>query len=886
MRNDGPKRAFRLPAWGRRRIREAVDEELEFHLERVVAELMDSGVPPDEARERAVAEFGDLQTTRDYCTEQGIRRTSGRARMWRMEEVSQDLKYGFRTLAKNPGYALVIALTLAVGIGANVSIFSLLNPYLVRPLPYQAPEELVQLAQWDPVQQWEARHSLPQLADYREQSRAFTDLGAYYYGTANVTGDAGAERLLISYVTDNMMDVLGTEPLLGRTFAEGEQRPGSSVVMLDHGVWERRYGADPSVLGSTIRVDGALRTVVGIMPPDFVFPFNEVKLWAPMEELPSEVARGNDYMLIVGRLAPGWTEERATAEMNQIHGELASLYPDADGSYERITVTPIREALNFAWDGLRWGAVILGVAMGFLLLIACVNVAGLMLARAATRHREVAIRAAVGASRTRIIRQLFVESVLLSLAGGVLGVVLARVAMDALGATLPDAIFRVGEPTIDGIVLAFSLVVTLATPFLFGLLPAFKSARPDLAAVLKSGTLSRGPRSMRARRALVVTQIAFALVLVAGTGLMVRSFLALNGEDLGFDPDQVLAVESRPGEADFPQREDVNAFYDNLLNAVRAVPGVRSVATTVPLAMNHELINTGFSAVAASGTPVDEWPRAMYFRVSEEYFDAMDIELLQGRVFDESDREASTPSIIVSEGAAERFWAGQDPVGQTILLSNTDPPQEGLVVGVVEDVEEEGFESVFGAQLYRPASQAYTRGRYIVVGIDADPAAVMGAVGQAFRQAGPTVPVLLRRMQAVVDENTMGWRIPSILLGIFGVIAVGLASLGIYGIIAYSVAQRRMELGIRIALGASRGQVRSRVLAEGARLAGTGLLVGLLLAFGAGQLLASRLYGIGPMDPVTYGAAAALFATVALVAAARPAVQASRTEPVRILKAE
>ena len=861
-------------------------EELEFHLAQVARELEAEGLTPEAAKEQALADFGDLEFTRDYCTNQHQRAEKGRRRMGSTDGLLQDLKYGFRTLLKNPGYSFVIVLTLGVGIGANVSIFSLLNPYLFRPLAFDNEEALVQLGQIDPAQQFEHRHALPQLADYEAQSRAFEGMGAYYYGSANLTGDGGAERVLISWVTDDMISVLGTDPFLGRAFLPGEQGPGSDVLLLDHGLWTRRYGADPRVLGRSVIVDGAPRTVVGVMPPDFGFPFNEVKLWAPMEALPTTASREANNMLIVGRLNAGWTADRAQAELNQIHQGLRTEYPDADGRYERIGVTAIRPALNFAWEGLRWGAVVLGSAVGALLLIACVNVAGLMLARSAVRAREISIRAAVGAGRGRLVRQLLAESVLLSLVGGAVGLALASFLIGTVGATLPDAVFRVGDPGLDTRVLAFSLALTLVTPLLFGLVPALRASRTDLVSALKAGRAKGRGSRLGGRKTLIAAQMALALVLVATTGLMVRSFVALQKVDLGFDPSRALAIELSPGEADFPSRTDVNAYYERALETLEAIPGVRAAATTVPLPMNHELLSTTYAAPGELGTEADEWPRAMYFRVSDAYFESMDVELQAGRLFDARDGADSDPTIIVSESVADRLWPEQEAVGRIALLGNAESPTEARVIGVAEDVAEEGFADVFGGQIYRPAAQTYTRSRYVVVGIDGPPSAMINRVSQALRVASPAVPALVRPMQAVVDENALGWSVPSVLLGIFGLIAIGLASLGIYGLISYSTLQRRTEMGVRLALGATAAQVRRGVLKEGIRLAVPGLLIGLALSAGVGQLLASHLYGIGPRDPMTFFGTALLFAGVAVAAAARPAVRASRTAPVHVLKAD
>lgn len=886
MNGDGPRRAFRMPSWTRRQARDSVDEELEFHLGQAAKEFESAGASPDEARELALADFGDLEFTRDYCTNQHERAAKGRRGMGHMEGFLQDLKYGIRTLLKNPGYSFVIVLTLAVGIGANVSIFSLLNPYLFRPLAFEDEDALVQLGQIDPAQQFEHRHALQQLADYERQSRAFESMGAYFYGTANLTGDEGAERVILSWVTDDMMDVLGTDPVLGRAFLPGEQGPGTDAILLDHGLWTRRYGADPGILGTSVMVDGAPRTVVGVMPPEFGFPFNEVKLWAPMENLPTSDPRDDNYMLIVGRLNDGWTLEAAEAELNQIHQGLAREYPDADGRYDRVSVTAIRPALNFAWDPLRWGAIVLGAAMGALLLIACVNVAGLMLARSAVRAREISIRAAVGAARGRLVRQLLAESLLLSLVGGALGVGLASVLIGTVSATLPDSLFRVGDPSTDRRVLGFSLALTLLTPFLFGLLPALRASRADLVTALKTGQAKARGAGLGGRRTLIGAQMALALVLVATTGLMVRSFVALQQVDLGFDPDRAVVAELSPGEADFPSRSDVDGYYERALAALAGVPGVRASATTVPLPMNHELISTSYAAPQQTGTDTEDWPRAMYFRVSDGYFEAMGVELLAGRGFDPRDGAESEPTVILSESVAGRLWPGQEAVGRMALLGHSDPPTEARVVGVAEDVSEEGFADVFGGQIYRPAAQSYQRSRYIVVGTEGPPSAMINPVSQALRGAGPSVPALVRPMQAVVDENTLGWSVPSLLLGIAGLIAIGLASLGIYGLISYQTLQRRTEMGVRLALGATAAQVRMDVMREGIRMAIPGLLIGLGLSAVAGQLLASRLYGVGPRDPITFIGTALLFATVAVAAAARPAVQASRTAPVRVLKAD
>jgi predicted permease len=802
----------------------------------------------------------------------------------RLEGLRHDLVLGFRTLRASPGYSVVVVLTVGLGIAAATTTVSFMSPYLIRELPFEDPARLVQIGQIDPVAGWDsARFSLPMFRDWEERSRSFEELGTYYYTTKNVTGAEEPERILAGVLSQNLFHVLGVEAELGRTFEPKDE----GVVVLGHGLWQRRYGGDPAVLGRSILLDGAPYVVIGVMSRDFNFPFGGVRMWVPLSPESLAEPRDRDLHIPVGRLMAGVIAESARDELESIQRELAAVYPDIDGRFSGVTVKPMREALNFAYDVMEASFAVMLAAVSFVLLIACVNVASLTLARTSARAREVAVRAALGARRSRLVRQLLTESLLLAVAGGALGTLLAFWGARALGPAIPEDIFRVGEVRVDWNALLFSLALTLLTPLVFGLAPAVHASRLDLAGALKAGGRSgAGPSSIRWRRRLVVAEVAMAIVLVGGTGLMVRSFLALQEVDLGFQPQSVLTVEITLPEADYPDFERQQSYFERAVSELEALPGVRSAAAVAPLPMNHSIWTIPFAPEGRAPAAGEDWPQAQEFRVSPEYFTAMGISLQEGRAIASEDGPDAAVVVQVSRSLAERNWPGRSPVGESILIGDPTASETAIVIGVVADVKHEGFEDENPIQVYRPLAQSGSRSRFLVIAAERAPEAVSAPVREALKHLDPDLPVTLTPMDEIVAESMLQWSVSSLLLGIFGLVALALASLGIYGVISYSVASRRREMGLRMALGATGGEVSRLVLGEGLKLAGLGLVLGLALAAVAAKLMASLLYGIGPFDVVTFAAVTGVFLGTAILATLLPAARAARTDPIGVLRYE
>ncbi|NIM49556.1 MAG: protein kinase [Gemmatimonadales bacterium] len=804
--------------------------------------------------------------------------------------IRQDITYALRAFSRAPVFAAVVILTLGFGIAANSVVFSLMNPYFFRPLPFGDADRLVQLGQVDLIRGWDGvRFSQPQLRDYKERSRAFEDLAAYYYGSKNLTGVEGPERILTSSVTANMFSVLQAEPALGRTFLPDEGDAGAAnVLILDSGLWQRRYGGDPEIIGKTITIDGASHTVVGVMPRRFVFPFGGIDAWVPIREDPIRDTRDRMGRLIVGRMNPGWTIETARQELNDIQRQLAQLHPDEDGLYAGISVKPLREALNFAWDVLRIMFTLLLVAVGFALVLACVNVASLFLARSTARTSEVAVRTALGAGRGRLVRQFLTEGLVLAVAGGALGVAIAHGGARVGGPLIPEDLYRVGEASVDGNVLLFTMVVTLATVVFFGLVPALAVTRTDLSTALKEGGRGGlGLRSMRARRALVVLEVALAVVLVSGMGLAAKSLLAAQRVDLGFQPDPVMVFVATPPRSDYPEMESVQAYFDRATVEVNAVPGVRAVATAGTLPQNHENFLDQFAPADRSYTSREDWPVALFNRVSPDYFDVMSIPLVAGRDFEATDGPQAPPVVIVSERLANSYWPGESALGRSLLFGDPhDSIASATVVGVVGDVKHEGIATDEHQQIYRPLAQGSSRRRFLVAAAHGAATSVARPVRQALLDVDQDLPVTTLTMNSIVEQNALPWRISSMLLAVLGGASLLLASMGIYGVIAYSVAQRHQEIGVRMALGATGAHVRFAFVKEGLKLGSIGIGIGLVLAAVANHGLASVLLGVGRLDTVTLGSVLALFVGVAVLASLVPAIRASGVDPVDALRYE
>lgn len=885
------KRAFRLDRDSRADVRDAVGDELAHHLDLVVQELVDAGWTEAEAKKEATRQFGDMDETRAYCEEMQTRRgrDERRRKMMSFDEVRQDLRYAVRSIRKSPGYAGLVVLTLAFGIAANTTMFSVMNPYLFRPLPFGDADQLLHVNQVNPTTGWDMdRFSWPQYLDWKSRSDAFTDVAAYVYGTANVTDREGPEQIEYSRVSANLFDVLDAPAALGRTFTADEDGPGAEpVVVLSHGLWTRRYAADPATVGRAITIDGVQYTVVGVMPPDFNFPFGGIRMWVPTRDDATSNRRSNQYGL-VGRLRPGWTAERAHAELSTIQRQLAVELPETDARMDGVTVRPLREALNFVWDQLSvlfW--VLLG-AVGFVLLIACANVASLTLARGAGRIREVSVRAAMGAARGRIVRQLLLESTVLAVAGGALGAALSWWLTGLIDPLIPEQLFKIGGISIDGAVLAFTLLVTLATPLAFGLVPALRASRPDLTGGLKEASKgSGGVASSRGRRVLVVTQVALAVILITGAGLMLRSFASVQSLDLGFEADRVLTTEVVLASAEYPTPEERRAFLAQAVEAIATLPGTSSASAVQWLPLNHETIGRQYATAETVGRPAEEWPLATANYVYPQYFETMGIDLLEGRDFSLLDDPTAQTVVIVNDALAARHWPNGDAIGQSLTVGGPENGVLATVVGVVGGVQHQDLESRAGrAQLYLPSLQASGRRFFLLARTASDPASLTPGIRAALLDVAPTVPLTVRTMSDVVAENQLQWSLTSVFLAIFGGGALLLAALGIYGLIAYSVSQRQREIGVRIALGATAREIRKNVVGDGIRLTGLGLLFGLAIALGMGQLISSVLYGVSPTDPVTIGAVFTIFLGVSALASFVPAARASATDPISVLRSE
>lgn len=798
------------------------------------------------------------------------------------------LRFALRSLRRNPSYALVVALTLAFGIAANTLIFSLMNPYFFRPLPFRDAAKLVQLGHIDAVNGWDgARFSYAQLRDYAEHTTSLDGLAAYFYRSINLTGAEGAERQTLGELTTDMLGVLGASPILGAGFtATADGLSDADTVLLSHELWQRRFGGDPEVVGRSLDIDGTAHEIVGVMPPGFQFPFPEVRLWRGMSSDLATTSRQQNGMLIVARLAPGFDIDRAREELDVLQSGFAAAHPEADGRYVGISVTPIREALNFAWNILRVSFIGLLAAVAAVLLIACVNVAGLTLARAAGRRREVALRAALGARRGRLMGQMLVEGVVLALAGGALGVGMSFLGVGLVGSLIPASLYRVGEVSVDLRVLGFAALTTLLTPLFFAVAPAWSASCGDLVNALRDGGRSGGGRgALRARRGLVIAEVALAVVLTASAGLMLRSLWALGEVDLGFAADRILTVEVTVPESRFPSVESRDAFYDRAQGSLGALPGVTSVGQVSRLPLNNETIPTQHAKAGAEPGDPDAWPVAITSRVSGDYFATMGIRVVAGRSFAPTDGEGERESVVISRRIAERHWPDESAIGQTLVYGDPGTPERASVVGVVEDLV---FSDLAGndprGHIYRSIDGSGTRRRFIVLATDGAPSALSSEVAARFEALDPNQPISLRTMDDVVGEGALQWRLGSIFLGLFGVMAVLLAAVGLYGLIAYTVALRRPEMGVRASLGATRGDLRRLVVGEGLRLTVAGLAIGLPAAIMVGKLASSMLYGTRPYDPPTMAAVLVLIGAAAALASLGPADRAARVDPAEVLR--
>jgi putative ABC transport system permease protein len=854
------------------------DAELAQHLEAATSDNIRSGMTPEEAARQARIALGGVEQTREMHRD-------ARGLPW-LEDFVRDVRFAGRGLGKTPGFTLVAVLTLALGIGSCTAIFSVINRVLLHPLETPGTERIVVVRESRAPGLPEFPTSAPNFAEWQKAAKSFASMAAYTFATPSLTGDGEPQLLSARKVTGQYFDVFDTKPLLGRSILLEECAPGNDhVVVVSHALWQRALGGTADAVGRTIQLGGEPYTVIGVAPPGFD-QASKLDVWLPLAITPEQrAARGYKDLLVLARLKPGVSSAQANAEMQVIAAQLARQYPEVNGRWGAFVMT-----LNdYAVRDTRHLLLVLLGAVGGVLLIACANLANLLLARATARQREFSVRAALGASRPRLVRQLLTESLLLALAGGATGVMLAYWGLAVLPSLAPESLPRVHETRLDGTVLLVSLALSITTGIVFGLAPAWFAARLNVSAALKQGSANatEGGARHRLRRALVVLEIAAALVLLVGAGLLTRSFLQLARLGPGFDLENATALHLALPQNRYPAPEQRIAFADALLGRVRALPDVRAtgIANSLPLAGS---LASGFAIEGRSERKPSDLPTTMIFAVTPDYFQAMGIRLLSGRVFSIDDRAKTSRVVIINETLARKNFPGENPLGHRIDFSWG--PCE--IVGVVADVTQNGIDRLTGAQAYGPFAQfaqlpAFSMSFNLVVRSSGPPDRVLGLLRPAVYAVDRNQPVgTVRALKEIFTDIVARERFATTLLGVFSVVALVIAAIGIYGVMAYTVTQRTAEIGIRIALGATKRDVFGLVFGEGGRLFGFGLLLGLAGTWAAARTIESMLYHTDSFDPLTVVAITVLFAIVAVLACYVPARRATRVDPVTALRTE
>ncbi len=805
-----------------------------------------------------------------------------------MATLWQDIRYGFRTLLKKPGFAAITVLTLALGIGVNSAIFSVVNAVLLRPLPFAEADRLVYAEGLDFRDNTKGGSiSPPDFLDYREQTHTFERFAAFQPLSFTLTGEGEPERVTSARVSAGFFETLGVQPVAGgRTFLADEEEAGrNGVVVISHSLWQSRFGGDPKLVGKTLALNGQNATIIGIMPPDFQFP-REAQLWTPIAfKTPQMSQRRSHFLRAVGRLKNGVTLDQAQAEVNNIAHGLEKQYPESNTHFG-LGLTLLPERLV---GQLRLTLLVLLGAVGLVLLIACANVANLSLARGVSRHREIAIRSALGASRLRVVRQLLTESVLLALVGGGLGLLLAVWSVDLIVAFSPENLPRIKEVTIDWRVLLFTLFVTLLTGIIFGLFPALSTSKSNLTETLKEGSRgTMGAKGQRLRALLVVSEVALSLMLLVGAGLLIKSFLRLTHVDPGFTATNVLTMQLSLTRAKYPEPQQGAAFFQELVSRIEALPGVQAAGTVTELPFSGQDNDTFFTIEGKPPVAFGSLENDASIRIiSPNYFRAIGIPLLKGRSFTDRDSINAPNTIIVSDSFARRFLPNEDPIGKRLTI-DFGQPWTGEIAGVVGNIHHSDLAQEPFTEMYVNNAQAPDPMTNLVVRAAAgDPSKLTAAIRREVQALDKDLPVYnIKTMEQRISESTAPPRFRTLLLGLFACIALLLASVGIYGVISYSVTQRTHEIGIRLALGAQASDVLRLVVKQGMVLALIGIVIGLVGAFAVTRVMASLLYGVTATDPVTFVGVSLLLAGVALVACLVPARRATKVDPMIALRHE
>jgi putative ABC transport system permease protein len=796
-------------------------------------------------------------------------------------DVLRDARYGVRQLTKSPGFAVVAILTLALGIGATSAMFSVINGVLLRPLPFPEPDALVQVNELVPHY---GRFSVAPATflDWRAQNTSFEHIVALQGGTASFIGTNGAERLTSALVSWDFFDLARVQPMLGRTFKQEEDTPGKNdVIVLSHGMWQQRFGSDRSIVGRTTTLNGTPATIVGVMPPAFQFP-RGAEYWAPIALNQAKAPRGAHFIGVIARLKPGVSVGQAGTEMKMISERLAQQYPK-ESAEESAEVVPLLEQIV---GESRQSLLALLAAVGVVILIACANVANLLLVRASVREKEIAIRTALGAGKARLVRQMLAESLVLAFGAGALGVLLAYLVLRPIQTLSAGSIPRVQDISIDGTVLLFAVTVTVATGIIFGLAPAWQASRFGIAGIMKEGGRSSSTGGGRwMRNALLVVEVALSIVLLVGAVLLLRSFARVTQVDPGFRADNVLAFRVALPTVSYRDAHHRIAFFDRLIARLEQLPDVRSAGMVQTLPMRGDY----FLSVTVQGRPEPrpgDTPSATYRSVSPHYFSALGIPLKRGRLFSEQDTETSPLVAVIDEAFAARHFPNEDPIGRGLDIGNGS---DGFhhIVGVVGNVHHGGLDSSAAPTMYAPYRQDVFGQMWIVARTDADPTRLVAAARQAVREIDPTLPAFsMTPLRDVVTDSVAQRRFSMLLIAAFALTALFLAGVGIYGVVGYSVSQRTQEIGVRIAIGAERRDVLALVVGGGMKLAVVGVAIGLAGALALAQLITTMLFNVTPFDPASYAVTAGVLLTIAAIACYVPARRAMNVDPLVAIRQE
>ncbi len=877
------------------RLEQQLDDEVGAHLNMLTEENQRKGMSPEEARYAALRQFGNVSSIKEECRETWSIRF--------INEAVQDVRYGLRQLRRNPGFTAVAVLTLALGIGANTAMFSVINAVLLRPLPFPQPNHIVQLLKQS-KDGASASVAVPLFEYWKDHNQVFSNLAAFSFAPVgfNMATQGLPERVPGVRVTSQFFRVLGVSPTFGRDFLPQEDvQGGAKVVILGYNLWRTRFGANPGLVGQAITLDGQPYTVVGIMPPGFRWPASSsfgsgTDLWIPYQ-LPPQSRDPASYLAVIGRLKPGVARQQAAASMTILSQRFQKEDPQVVAEDAGVSLVPLHARIV---GNIRPALLILMAAVGLVLLIACVNVANLMLARATARGKEIAIRTALGAGRARIFRQLSIESVSLGVLGGAVGLLIAAGADYLLIAFSSPSIPQLDKGGLDVRVLAFTLAVSILTGFLFGLAPALSASRANLNESLKEGSLQTTAGGTRRRLSgiLVAGEIALSMMLLAGAGLLVKSFIGLANVNPGFDPHHVLTFETTLPEAKYGTPSAFAAFGRQVLDRLKAIPGVEDPAI-VTLLPTMGGLNLPYAIEGRSGSANESSRSSQYRFTSPDYFRAMKIPLIRGRYFTDADTESSQPVVIINRTMAETLWKNENPIGQTITIGKkmgpewTDRPRQ--IIGVVGDVKDASLDQPAPPEMFIPYTQVPAHVLALVVRLapvcwvvrTRGGAVPLNAVRQAVLSVDGNEPIAnVETMDELLSGSISRWRFNMLLLGIFSLLALVLAAVGIYGVLSYSVAQRAHEMGIRMALGAEKRDILRMVVGQGVRLAVIGVVIGIAGALALTRFLASLLYGVKPSDPLTFIAVSLILIAVALLACYVPARRAAKVDPMVALRYE